>query len=154
MAQLQGAGIDANFRMVRDAYTRITQGRAQAFMNGHGASVRDPHYTLSLYHSRHVQPTGIFAEYPWRWSNPQFDALVEQMGTKDPEDPHLVELYRQAMKIWLAELPSIPLVQWYHRVAHNETYWKNWPSAENPYIHSAYWHRTWGLVLLNLVPTT
>ena len=59
-------------------------------------------------------------------------------------------LYRQAMEIWLAELPSIPILQWYHRIPHNETYWKNWPSAANPYINSAYWHRVWLLVLLNL----
>jgi len=50
----------------------------------------------------------------------------------------------------LQELPSIPLVQWPHRIAHNETYWTNWPSEENPYINSAYWSRTWLLVLLNL----
>ncbi len=55
-------------------------------------------------------------------------------------------LFRQAMDIWLRELPSFPILQWYHRIPHNETYWKNWPTAQNPYINSAYWHRTWLLV--------
>ncbi|MCK5732576.1 MAG: hypothetical protein KAI38_00195 [Candidatus Latescibacteria bacterium] len=50
------------------------------------------------------------------------------------------------MDIWLRELPSFPILQWYHRIPHNETYWKNWPTAQNPYINSAYWHRTWLLV--------
>ena len=115
--------------------------------------MRDPYATLRLYHSRFVQPTGTPAEHFWRWRNAKFDALVDQMAEVAPDDPRLVELFRQAMEIWLAELPSIPLVQWYHRIPHNETYWTNWPSAENPYINSAYWHRVWLLVLLNLEPT-
>jgi len=68
------------------------------------------------------------------------------------DDPQLLEYFRQAMEIWLRELPSIPLLQWYHRIPHNETYWQNWPTAETPYINSAYWARTWLLVLLELEP--
>ena len=90
--------------------------------------------------------------YFWRWKNAAFDALVDAMGQTAPDDPALDGLFRQAMEIWLDELPSIPLVQWYHRIPHNERYWTNWPSAENPYIHSAYWHRIWLLVLLELEP--
>jgi peptide/nickel transport system substrate-binding protein len=72
------------------------------------------------------------------------------MGRTAPDDPRLAELFREAMAIWLDEMPSVPLLQWYHRIPHNETYWKNWPSQDNPYINSAYWHRTWLLVLLGL----
>ena len=151
--QLERAGFDADFRMTSDAYTRLSQGEARVFMNGQSGSVRDPYATLRLYHSRFVQPTGTPAEHFWRWSNPEFDRIVDQMVEVAPDDPRLVELFRQAMEIWLRELPSIPLVQWYHRIPHNETYWKNWPSAKNPYINSAYWHRVWLLVLLNLEPT-
>jgi len=151
-AQLRSAGFEASFRMTFDVYSRITQGRAMAYLNGHGGSTRDPQYTLSLYHSRHVRPTGTAAEYPWRWRHAGFDALVDRMSQVAPEDPRLVALFRQAMDIWLRELPSIPLVQWYHRIPHNETYWTNWPTAQDPYIHSAYWHRTWLLVLLGLEP--
>ena len=153
VAQLEQAGFDADFRMTSDAYSRMAQGEARAFINGHGGSVRDPYFTLRLYHSRFVQPTNTPAEYFWRWSNEDYDRIVDQMAEVAPGDPELVRLYRQAMEIWLEELPSIPLLQWYHRIPHNETYWTNWPSAENPYINSAYWHRVWLLVLLNLQPT-
>ena len=74
------------------------------------------------------------------------------MGQTAPGTPELHKLFREAMEIWLEDLPSIPLVQWYHRIPYNETYWTNWPSADNPYINSAYWHKTWLLVLLNLKP--
>ncbi len=151
-AQLDRAGFNASFRMTADFYTRQTQGDALAYLTGHGGSVRDPYFTLSFYHSRHIQPSGTPTTYFWRWKNIEFDALVDAMGQTAPDDPALDGLFRQAMEIWLDELPSIPLVQWYHRIPHNERYWTNWPSAENPYIHSAYWHRTWLLVLLELEP--
>jgi peptide/nickel transport system substrate-binding protein len=152
VAQLQKAGFDTDFRMTSDAYTRMSQGRARAFMNGHGGSVRDPYFTLRLYHSRFVQPTDKPAEHFWRWANEDYDEIVDRMASVAPDDPELIGLYRQAMEIWLAELPSIPILQWYHRIPHNETYWTNWPSAKNPYINSAYWHHVWLLVLLNLQP--
>jgi len=152
VAQLERAGFDADFRMTSDAYTRMAQGEARAFMNGQSGSVRDPYFTLRLYHSRFVRPTGEPAEHFWRWQNAEFDRIVDRMVEVAPDAPELVALFRQAMEIWLRELPSIPLVQWYHRIPHNETYWQNWPTAENSYINSAYWHRVWLLVLLELEP--
>ena len=151
-AQLTRSGFDSSFRMTSDVFSRMAQGVARAYLMGNGGSVRDPYFTLRLYHSRFVQPTGTHAERFWRWSTPAFDARVDQMGQTAPDDPELQRLFRQAMEIWLSELPSIPIVQWYHRIPHNETYWKNWPTAKNPYINSAYWHNTWLLVLLGLEP--
>ena len=150
--QLKRGGFDASFRMISDAYDQMSQGEARAFLTGHGGSVRDPYFTLRLYHSRFVEPTGTAAQYFWRWSNEEFDAIVDQMGQIAPDDPALVDLFHQAMEIWLRELPSVPLVQWFHRIPHNETYWTNWPDENDPYINSAYWHRTWLLVLLGLTP--
>ena len=152
VAQLEKAGFDADFRMTPDAFTRMAQGTARAYLMGNGGSVRYPYFTLRLYHSRFVQPTGTHAERFWRWSNHEYDAIVDKMGETSPDDPELHKLFREAMEIWLRELPAIPIVQWYHRIPHNETYWKNWPTAKNSYINSAYWHNTWLLVLLGLEP--
>ncbi|MBI2504576.1 MAG: ABC transporter substrate-binding protein [Candidatus Latescibacteria bacterium] len=152
VAQLQQAGIEASFRATSDSPTRISQGTARAFLYGNGGAVRDPYFTLRLYHSRFVRPTGTPAESFWRWKNAEFDKVVDQMGQVAPEDPRMNLLFRQAMEIWLRELPTIPLVQWYHRIPHNQTYWQNWPSAENPYSNDSYWANTWLLVLLGLEP--
>ena len=152
LEQLRRAGFEASFRMTADSYTRMSTGDARAFMFGNGGSVRDPYFTLRLYHSRFIQPTGTSTPTFWRWKNEAFDRIVDEMGQIPPDDPRLMGLFRQAMDIWLRELPSIPILQWYHRIPHNETYWKNWPTAQNPYINSAYWHRTWLLVLLGLEP--
>ena len=152
VAQLERAGFDADFRMTPDANTRMAQGTARAFLMGNGGSVRDPYFTLRLYHSRFVQPTGTHAERFWRWSNADYDRIVDQMGQTPPDDPALQDLFHQAMEIWLRELPAIPIVQWYHRIPQNETYWTNWPGLHDPYINPAYWHNTFLLLLLGLEP--
>ena len=82
--QLRRAGFDSSFRMFSDAYTRMTQGTARAFIMGNGGSVRDPYFTLRLYHSRYVQPTGTATPSFWRWRNADFDRLVDQMGQTAP----------------------------------------------------------------------
>ena len=71
----------------------------------------------------------------------------------DPENiAKLKELFRAAMEIWLPELPDIQLVQNYHRIPMKTTYWKNWPTQDNPYINSASWHLTFPFVLWSLQP--
>ena len=152
IAQLKNAGIDATFRMTSDFNSRLRQGTARAYMTGNFSSMKDPYFVLRQYQSRFVQPTGQAADMPWRWKNAAYDELIDQMGQTPTADPAMKTLYRQAMDIWLSELPSLPIVQWPHRIPHNETYWTNWPSEDNPYINSAYWSRTWLLVLLNLQP--
>ena len=150
--QLRQAGFDASFRMYSDAYTSMTSGDARAYVIGVGGSVRDPYFTLRLFHSRYVEPTGTATPYYWRWSNERFDELVDQMGQIAPDDPALVPLFREAMDTWLAEMPVVPLLQWFHRIPHNQTYWTNWPSADDPYMNSAFWVRSVLIVLLGLEP--
>ena len=152
VAQLQAAGFDASFRMTSDYISRMAQGEARAFMFGNLSSMRDPYQVLSHYHSRFAKPTGETAEHYWRWQNADFDTLVDRMAQTPNDDPAMMAIYRQAIAIWLAELPAIPLVQWPHRIPVNETYWTGWPSAENPYMNTSYWARSWLLVLLNLRP--
>ncbi len=35
-------------------------------------------------------------------------------------------------ELWLPDLPDIQLVQNYHRIPLNTTYWRNWPTEDNP----------------------
>ena len=154
VAQLKRAGFNASFRMTSDFSTRLRMGTARSYLFGNFSSVRDPYFVLRQYHQRFVYPTDQPSDMPWRWANDEYSQLVDQMGQTPSDAPEMADLYRRAMDIWLEELPSIPLVQWPHRIPHNETYWTNWPTESNPYINSAYWSRTWLLVLLNLEPTS
>ena len=154
VAQLKRAGFNASFRMTSDFSTRLRMGTARSYLFGNFSSVRDPYFVLRQYHERFVNPTDEPSDMPWRWANKEYSQIIDKMGQTPSDAPEMAVLYRRAMDIWLEELPSIPLVQWPHRIPHNETYWTNWPTESNPYINSAYWSRTWLLVLLNLEPTS
>jgi len=142
--QLRVGGFDASFKLIQgpEYGQNLNAGNIDAFMQGHGGSVRDPYDTLSLYHSRYSKPTGEQATYPYRWVNADYDKLVDQIGTLSPEDSKLPGLFQQAMGIWIKNLPDIGLVQWFHRIPTNTTYWTGFPTEDNPYINSCYWHRT------------
>lgn len=150
--QLKSAGFDATFGMPTDFYDRLSLGNSNVYIWGHGGSVRDPFLTLELYHSKFNRPVGT-AAYPfYRWVNPEYDAIVDEMGVTSPDDPKTAELFRQAMEIWLRELPDVMLLQFYHRIPMNTTYWTGWPSTEDPYINEAFWHRTFINVLTRVKP--
>jgi peptide/nickel transport system substrate-binding protein len=142
--QLRKGGFDASFKLIQgpEYGDNLNTGNIDAFMQGHGGSVRDPYATLNLYHSRYSQPTGQRATYPYRWINADYDKIVDQMSKTAPEDPALMTLFRQAMAIWIPALPDIGLVQFFHRFPINTTYWTNYPDENNPYINSCHWHRT------------
>jgi peptide/nickel transport system substrate-binding protein len=109
---------------------------------------------LELFHSKYYVPVGEPA--PWyernsfRYNNPEYDAVVDQMlvalGENASED-ELVELFRQAMEIWYADLPVTPLTQAPALVPFNYTYWDGWPSAENPWMMPVNWWATMNLLL-------
>ncbi|MFN8512528.1 MAG: hypothetical protein U0232_07935 [Thermomicrobiales bacterium] len=40
------------------------------------------------------------------------------------------------MQIWIPALPDVGLVQWFHRIPTNTTYWTGFPDEKNPYINS------------------
>jgi peptide/nickel transport system substrate-binding protein len=153
--QLRRAGFDASFLLPADFATRIQTGQAVAFLWGHGGSMNDPYATMDLYHIRHVKPTGEAIPFTnlYRWSNQEFSAIVDQMRALESDDPQLVELFHQAMEIWLPNLPDITLTETVILLPRNTTYWTNWPSPENPYVHEGFWHRTAMLLWVALEPT-
>jgi peptide/nickel transport system substrate-binding protein len=107
---------------------------------------------LELFHSKFFVPLGEPA--PWfernsfRYQNPEFDAIVDQMFQVLPDDTAaLTPLYHDAMAIWLRDLPVIPLVQAPALVPFNSTYWTGWPTAEDPWNMPVNWWATFNLVV-------
>jgi peptide/nickel transport system substrate-binding protein len=145
--QLRKGGFDASFKLIQgpEYADNVNTGNIDAFLQGHGGSVRDPYDTLALYHSRYSKPTGQRATQPYRWVNADYDKIVDQMSKIAPDDPQTATLFRQAMQIWIDNLPDVGVVQWFHRIPTNTTYWTNFPDEKTPYINSCYWHRTSGL---------
>ncbi|MCD6519263.1 MAG: hypothetical protein J7M05_05000 [Anaerolineae bacterium] len=152
--QLRKGGFEASFGMPADLSQRIGEGRVDSWLNGHGGSIADPWLTLNLYNERKVRPTGESGwGSPWRWKNHEFTQIVDEMATVPMGDPKVMELFRKAMEIYLRELPDVQIMQWFHRIPMNTTYWTNWPTEDNPYINGAFWHLTFPLILWHIKPT-
>jgi peptide/nickel transport system substrate-binding protein len=152
---LRKNGFDADFSMPADYSERMGLGQVNGFLNGHGGSVGpDPYLSCDLYNARRVMPTGESGwSSIWRWKNEAYTAIIDEMGTVPMGDPKVKELFRKAMEIWLRELPSVPLIQWFHRIPMNLTYWTGWPWEEDPYLNGAFWHLTFPRIIDRLKPT-
>ncbi|MFN8523640.1 MAG: ABC transporter substrate-binding protein [Chloroflexota bacterium] len=141
VTQLRKAGFDASFKSPTNFNTIVPQGEVDAFVRFDTAAYRDPWALLDLYHSKNYAPTGQPANQPYRWRNPEFDKIVDEMARLQPTDGKFMPLYLQAMELWLKNLPALPTVKWYLRVPFNLTTWKGWPTEKNPYVGGGSWHR-------------
>jgi peptide/nickel transport system substrate-binding protein len=152
--QLRRQGVDISFSLPPDFNDRFQKGQYTGALYGHGGSVNDPYHTLRLYQSVSVAVPGAHLVNFTKWKNEAYDKIVDEVFVTDMKDQaRLMDLFRKAMEIWIPELPDIPLTHFYHRIPMNTTYWKNWPTAENPYVNGAFWHLTYAMVLWNLQPT-
>lgn len=132
--QLRKAGFDAEYSQTPDSFRKFRAGESEWHVFGHnGGSIFDPVDTLRMYKTENQSPIGTITFFVARWSNPELDAIVDQMELLPPGDPGLMPLFHEAMDIWFANVVEVPLEQGYHLNALNQTYWTNWPSVENPY---------------------
>ena len=150
---LKRNGVETSMLLPPDFDDRFQKGQYTGAIYGHGGSVNEPYNTLRLYQGASVAVPGGHQVNFAKWKNAEYDKLVDEMFAVAPTDvPKLTEIFRKAMEIWLPDLPDIQLVQNYHRIPMNLTYWKNWPTADNAYVNGAHWHLTFPMVLWNLQP--
>mgnify|MGYP006312466255 FL=1 len=80
---------------------------------------------------------GCGGQYAHRYAgNPKLDELIELMEQTPPdtENPQYVEWAKEALDIYLQEMPTLILSEELHVITMNETYWTGWPTADDPYI--------------------
>lgn len=107
---------------------------------------------LELFHTKNYQPIGQLAPFfernSFRYSNPQLDTVIDQMLATAPSDIETNKaLFHQAMAIWFADLPVVPVTQAPALVPFNSTYWTGWPTADNAWNMPVSWWATFNLVL-------
>lgn len=152
--QLRAGGIDVTVRPLTGAVQSDTRLRGdwdiayQPFCPGD----TDVFDNLELFHSKYYVPLGEPA--PWyernsfRYKNPEFDAIVDEISATLPRDVEKIkQLFRQAMAIWFEDLPVIPIVQAPALVPINTAYWVGWPSAADPWNMPVSWWATFNLVI-------
>lgn len=150
-------GFDASVNFGDNAYQNMVDGEPGLYMWGHGASLKDPYAAFELFHGRYSASIGTTAgTNRWsRYNNPEYDAILDEMAPLSSDDPHFHELAAQAMEIYWRDVIDIPVIQWLHRIAYNQTYWTNWPTVDNLAAGSngAFWAHTGQLVVTNLQST-
>jgi peptide/nickel transport system substrate-binding protein len=152
--QLRRGGFEAEYTTPADQGTRISDGTAKIWLNGHAGSVTDPFTTLDYYTSKYFAPMGEPTAQNSRFTNAEYDAILEQMAAMSSDNPEYMDLYLAALEIWLDNLVDAPIQQWLHRIPMNQTYWTGWPTEEDPYINGAFWPLTFPLILHRLEPAT
>jgi len=151
---LRNGGFDASINFGTDAYQKMSDGVPGFYMFGHGASLKDPYAAFELFHGRYSASIGTSAGNNRfsRYKNPEYDAILDQMAPLSSDDPKFKELAVKALEIYWREQIDIPIIQWLHRIAYNQTYWTNWPTKDNLAMgtNGAFWAQTGMLVVTSL----
>jgi peptide/nickel transport system substrate-binding protein len=154
---LRNGGFDASINFGTDAYQNMADGVPGLYMFGHGASLLDPYAAFELFHGRFSASIGTSAGNNRfsRYSNPEFDAILDEMAPLGSDDPKFKELAAKALEIYWRDQIDVPIIQWLHRIGYNQHYWTNWPTAANPSLgeNGAFWAHTGLLVATQLKAT-
>jgi len=148
------AGFDASTNFGTDAFQNMADGKPGLYMFGHGASLKDPFSTLDFFNSRNAgtpgEPVGAYQFA--RYSNPEYDDILNKMAVIPADHPDFQGLATRTLEIYWRDQINVPVIQWLHRIAYNQTYWENWPTAANVGLglNGAFWHKTALLVVSKL----
>lgn len=150
--QLKNNGIDVDVQPLQDPTLASTTLAGDYTVKLHSFCPGYIYDNLELYHGKYYVPLGEAA--PWyernsfRYNNPEFDQIVDQMAAIPPDDiDQTVPLFRQAVEILFNDMPTIPMVQAPALVPFSTTYWTGWPSADNPWNMPVSWWATFNLVI-------
>jgi ABC-type transport system substrate-binding protein len=151
---LKNGGFDASINFGTDAYQNMSDGVPGLYLFGHGASLKDPYAAFELFHGRFSASIGTSAGNNRfsRYKNPAYDAILDQMAPLSADDPKFHDLAVKALEIYWKDQIDIPIIQWLHRIPYNQTYWTNWPTADNLAMgtNGAFWAQTGMLVVTSL----
>lgn len=158
--QLKNAGFDAVQATVDDTWLPdIQSGNFDTMVFVHCGSLSEPLETLQHYHSKFSRPLGEVVPNlvaASRYSNPEYDAIIDRMdavpASTDPNSQYMQDAVA-ALDIALRDLPQIDMLEEFHVVTFNNTYWTGWPSAENPYVAPYTPWEAFNVVIHNLQPT-
>lgn len=139
--QLTSAGFDVVLSVQQN------NARTDAFVSGnfqmdvgpHCGSLYDPWQTLEHFHSKYAAAPGARSgnlRAITRYANPELDKLLDRMEAMQPspKDAAYLDLVKQALAIYLRDVPQVVFAEEYHTLVFNSTHWTGWPSAKDPYI--------------------
>lgn len=157
--QLRNAGFDARQGAVDDTWLPdLLSGNFGTMIFVHCGSLSEPLETMKDYHSKFARPIGTNIPYALaatRYENPEYDAIIDRMeaipADTDPNSAYMQDAVA-AMEIFLRDMPQVHLIEEFHVVTFNNTYWTGWPSAADPYVAPYTPWEAFNLVIHNLQP--
>ncbi len=90
---------------------------------------QEPPVSFSAFKGDYVKPIGerATAGNDCRWKDPELDKVTDQIDVMSPDDPAIVPLYKQAFRLYMKDMPSVPVVQTTYVMPFTTHYWKGWP---------------------------
>ncbi|GHV44100.1 peptide ABC transporter substrate-binding protein [Spirochaetia bacterium] len=94
----------------------------------------DLSYFLDAFHSNQYRPIGENAvRNNSRWRNSKMDQIIEASQKLDMDDPQVVELGKEWIKLAVDEMFEISVCSYNVFTVMDETYWTGYPSIDDPY---------------------
>lgn len=132
-------GIDASVETNINLYSLMEFGDFETVLSwsvGSWSGIPDQHRILEHWHSKYFKPIGesMPLGFRARWTDDRLDSIIDEMESIASDDPRILELGKKALRIFVENRPTIPLVAFPSVVAWDEYWWTGFPVAENPYI--------------------
>jgi peptide/nickel transport system substrate-binding protein len=95
-------------------------------------------------HSQFYAPVGtstntVGSTNIMRLKDPEIDSIIDELGALYPDDPQVLELGRDFMKLWVENMYGITMMSFKKFITFDTTYWKGFPTSENPTYQPLYW---------------
>ncbi|WP_020579227.1 ABC transporter substrate-binding protein [Actinopolymorpha alba] len=136
--QLQRAGINATVRKLAIATwgDNLGNGRFDAVTDWSACgSVTEPWLSMNLFHARFVVPMGKPSESnAVRWKNAEYSKHVDALANLPLGDKRIEGPFVAAARIWLRELPFLPIAHARKLYAFDTRSWTGWATSENNYL--------------------
>jgi peptide/nickel transport system substrate-binding protein len=126
-----------------------------SYWNGACAIIPDLFVTLEGWHKDYVRPTGTPASSnDDRYTDDQLSATIDKLRAMPTSDPNIVNVGNDMLKQLVKSMPAINMFGTSKFVPVNETYWKNYPSANNYYEGPWWWWSNFKFIVARIQPQT
>lgn len=149
-------GIDASASPMTGGtfWTAQSTGDFQAGSYWPGCAIGPDIYpNLRGWHQRYIVPTGEAAPgNPNRHASDELAAIFDELETVTSDDPRNIELSKQLLMQMALEMHWIPMFGTSKFVPVNQTYWSNYPSADNYYEGPWWWWSNFKYIVAQIEP--
>jgi peptide/nickel transport system substrate-binding protein len=117
------------------------------------AIIPDLFVRMEGWHQDYVREIGTPASSnQGRYTDPELSALIDTLREMPADDPQIVEVGTDILKELVEGLPVIEMFGTSKFVPVNETYWQNYPSADNFYEGPWWWWSNFKFIVAQLEP--